>query len=589
MTQTTFAVAAHELRKTYRARKRGQSDVTALDGLGFSVPSGQVFALLGPNGAGKSTTVRILTTLTRPDAGRAWVAGRDVVRDPAAVRAQIGVVTQASGSLVHLTGRENLMLQGRIFGLGGRALDHRVEALLDHFDLGGAADRVVRGYSGGMQRRLDIAIGLVHRPRILFLDEPTTGLDPEARRLTWAALGDIAGQQELTVVLTTHYLEEADTFAAAVAIVDRGQVVIEGNPDQLKRALRGDTVHIELPSPDVAAQASPVVDAALGTSAMPDGLSLVAQVADGARALPVVLGALDSAGVPGGVGARGPAVAGSGVSALCGAFVRRRRQQGGGGGVTFARQTYAIAARHIKTLLRQGAFVFITLAQPVIWLLLFGALFKRVTEIPGFGSHDYIAFLTPGVVIMTALFSAGWSGMTFIEDMDSGVMDRFLASPVHRGALMTASLASQAVMTVIQSLIIILLGWATGATFPGGAAGLVTLVGVSVLIAIAVAAMSNGLALVARQRETLIAASSGLVLPLTFLSSAFLATTLVTPWIRDIARFNPVDWAIKAGRYAIGADAHWATIGSYVGFLVGTCVVAGWLATRAFGAYQRAS
>jgi ABC-2 type transport system permease protein len=257
--------------------------------------------------------------------------------------------------------------------------------------------------------------------------------------------------------------------------------------------------------------------------------------------------------------------------------------------VTFVRQTAALSVRHVKTLLRQPAFLFITLAQPVIWLLLFGALFKKVIDIPGFGTHNYIGFLTPGVVIMTALFSSGWVGMTFIEDMESGVMDRFLTSPVHRGALMVASLSAQTLATVVQSLIIVGLGWATGATFPGGAAGITVLVGVAVLISFAVGALSNGLALLARQRETLIAASSSLVLPLTFLSSAFLQENLVTPWIRDIARYNPVDWAIKAGRDVIGAHVAWGTVGSYVGLLLAAVVVCGWLATRAFGAFQRAS
>jgi ABC-2 type transport system permease protein len=257
--------------------------------------------------------------------------------------------------------------------------------------------------------------------------------------------------------------------------------------------------------------------------------------------------------------------------------------------MTFVRQTAAISVRHLKTLLRQPAFLGITLTQPLIWLLLFGALFKRVVDIPGFATHNYIGYLTPGVVIMTALFSAGWTGMTFIEDMDSGVMDRFLTSPVERGALMAASLASQALVTIIQSLIIVGIGWAVGATFAGGVGGVAVLVGVSVLIALAVGALSNGLALVARQRETLIAASSTLVLPLTFLSSAFLQENLVTPWIRDVARFNPVDWAIKAGRDVIGAHVAWGTVGSYVGFLLVSVAVAGWLATRAFGSMQRAS
>jgi ABC-2 type transport system ATP-binding protein len=283
------AVWADGLKKTY------QGGVTALDGLGFSVPSGTVFALLGPNGAGKSTAIRILTTLTRADAGQATVAGIDVRRDPAGVRRCIGVVTQASGSIVHLTGRENLILQGRIFGLGGRALRARVDELLGAFELRDAADRVVRGYSGGMRRRLDITLGLIHRPRLLFLDEPTTGLDPEARVLTWNALANVAPAGELTVVLTTHYLEEADQFAATVAIVDRGRVVAEGSPDALKRRLQGDAVRVELASPAAAVQTSKVLG---GVVALVEGSTVLARVADGARALPGLLASLDGQAIP---------------------------------------------------------------------------------------------------------------------------------------------------------------------------------------------------------------------------------------------------------------------------------------------------
>jgi ABC-2 type transport system ATP-binding protein len=284
------AVWADGLEKTYRG------GVRALDGMGFAVEPGTVFALLGPNGAGKSTTIRILTTLTRPDAGRALVAGIDVLRDPARVRQCIGVVTQESGSILHLTGRENLTLQGRIFGLGGRTLRDRIDGLLGEFDLLDAADRVVRGYSGGMRRRLDITLGLIHRPRLLFLDEPTTGLDPEARVLTWKALANVASPGDLTVVLTTHYLEEADQFAARLAIVDRGRVVAEGTPDELKRGLEGDAIRVELTSPAAAAEAGAVL-AGGDLGVVVTGSTVVARAADGARALPGLLASLDARAV----------------------------------------------------------------------------------------------------------------------------------------------------------------------------------------------------------------------------------------------------------------------------------------------------
>ena len=289
--KTSLAIEADGLVKTY------PGDVRALDGLSLAVPAGTIFALLGPNGAGKSTTVRILTTLSRADSGVARVAGHDVVRDPAAVRRLIGVVGQRTGGDVEATGAENLRLQGRIHGLRGRELSTRVDALLEQFGLAGAAGRLVRTYSGGMQRRLDIAMALVHRPRVLFLDEPTTGLDPEVRAEMWREIDRLASDEGLSILLTTHYLEEADRLAAELAIVDRGRVVAGGAPEQLKAELRGDSIHVEL-----AFAANGAVHAALEPldgirELVVDGASLHARADEGARAVPLVLGALEARGL----------------------------------------------------------------------------------------------------------------------------------------------------------------------------------------------------------------------------------------------------------------------------------------------------
>jgi ABC-2 type transport system ATP-binding protein len=286
------AIEAIELVKTYKA------GVTALAGLSFNVEPGTVFGLLGPNGAGKSTTVKILTTLSAPDSGTALVGGVDVVKHPERVRRLIGAVAQESGSIAALTGRQNLRLQGDLQGMPARDLSRRSEQLLDTFGLTDAADRTVKTYSGGMRRRLDIAIALVHQPEVLFLDEPTTGLDPEARADTWRALNELAARQQLTILLTTHYLEEADQFASGLAIIDRGQIVAEGTPDELKAALRGDSVVVQMGD----RRGAGIGERALlgltdvGSVAL-DGTALRARVPDGARLLPSMLAALDGAGL----------------------------------------------------------------------------------------------------------------------------------------------------------------------------------------------------------------------------------------------------------------------------------------------------
>jgi ABC-2 type transport system ATP-binding protein len=288
------AIEAEGLVKTY------PGDVRALDGVSFSVPAGTIFGLLGPNGAGKSTTVKILTTLARADAGSARVAGLDVVREPVAVRRAIGVVGQKNAVDREATGRENLLLQGRLYGLGGAALRARVDDLLRRFALADAADRFVRGYSGGMQRRLDAALGLVARPQVLFLDEPTTGLDPEVRVAMWDEISQLAREEGLTILLTTHYLEEADQLASQLAIVDRGSIVAEGSPERLKAELQGDAIAVELDADGVGgaalhgalARVDGVREVAL------EGRTLRARADHGARAVPAVLAALESEGVP---------------------------------------------------------------------------------------------------------------------------------------------------------------------------------------------------------------------------------------------------------------------------------------------------
>ncbi|HSC92467.1 MAG TPA: ATP-binding cassette domain-containing protein [Gaiellaceae bacterium] len=284
------AIAVDGLEKRY-----GQ--VQALAGVSFRVDEGEVFGLLGPNGAGKSTTTRILVTLTTPDAGRAEVAGHDVVRDAGRVRRSIGYVPQASGVDPEGTGRENLTLQGRVQGLGSRELRQRVDELLALFTLSDAADRVVRGYSGGMKRRLDVALGLVHRPSVLFLDEPTTGLDPEARAAMWGELERLAEREKLTILLTTHYLEEADRLADRLAIVSRGRIVSEGTPEALKRELRGDAVHVELEDGRGGDALQIVSGLAEVHEAQLDGRDLRARVDHGGRAVPGILSALEAQGI----------------------------------------------------------------------------------------------------------------------------------------------------------------------------------------------------------------------------------------------------------------------------------------------------
>ncbi|MEU2663505.1 ATP-binding cassette domain-containing protein [Micromonospora sp. NPDC007220] len=285
------AVEAEGLRKRYGGTQ-------ALAGLDLTVPAGTVCGLLGPNGAGKTTAVRVLSTLLRPDAGAARVAGADVLRHPERVRARIGLVGQHAALDEVLSGRQNLVLFGRLHHLGGARARARATDLLARFDLTDAADRPVGTYSGGMRRRLDLAASLILDPPVLFLDEPTTGLDPRARAQVWDAVRRLVAGGT-TVLLTTQYLEEADQLAHTVRVVDAGRVVADGTPEQLKTALGGDRVDVVLTRADDLDRAVRVVGAAVAATPLVDaaGLRLSVAVTGRVAALAAVLRALDDAGL----------------------------------------------------------------------------------------------------------------------------------------------------------------------------------------------------------------------------------------------------------------------------------------------------
>jgi ABC-2 type transport system ATP-binding protein len=276
--------------------KKGQSKVVeAVRGISFTVEQGEIFGFLGPNGAGKTTTLRMLTTLLPIDEGRAALAGFDVARQAAQVRSRIGYVSQLGGADDDATGREDLLLQGRLYGLGGTALQERVDEVLRALDLASIAERRVKTYSGGQRRRLDVALGIVHRPEVLFLDEPSTSLDPQNRANFWDHIRRLR-DRGTTVFLTTHYLEEADALCDRVMIMDHGGIVAEGTPAALKRQVGGHSVFLSFKGgDDVLAEALALLrEASLVAEAVPQEAGLRLYVDDGAAFLPALLRLLDS-------------------------------------------------------------------------------------------------------------------------------------------------------------------------------------------------------------------------------------------------------------------------------------------------------
>ncbi len=286
-----FAVQADGLVKTF-------GKIRAVDGVSLEVPRGAVYGLLGPNGAGKTTTVQLLTTLLRPDSGTALIDGIDVTKNPGAVRARIGLTGQYAAVEERLTPRENLALIGRLYQLPKRGIADRANELLARFDLEDAGDRVVKEFSGGMRRRLDIAMSLIARPSVLFLDEPTTGLDPRSRLAMWELIEEL-GDDGTTVLLTTQYLDEADRLAERIVVVDSGAVIANGTADELKDQIGGDRISVSIARRENTARAVEAL-APLCTSDViveGDGLMLSASIRSGDRVVPQAIRVLDDAGV----------------------------------------------------------------------------------------------------------------------------------------------------------------------------------------------------------------------------------------------------------------------------------------------------
>jgi ABC-2 type transport system ATP-binding protein len=289
------AIQAHGLRKSFRVKDKA---VDAVSGLDLTVTEAQIFGFLGPNGAGKTTTLRILTTLLPADAGEAFVAGADVMRNPQQVRRRIGYVGQLGGADGSATGLENLLLQARLYGLTAAAAASRARELIDIFDLGAFAGRVVRSYSGGQRRRLEVALGILHHPQVLFLDEPTTGLDPQNRANLWNQVRQLR-DSGTTVFLTTHYLDEADQLSDRLAIIDRGHVIAEGTPAQLKQRYSGDTIVItpaELPGSLVALEQDLTTAPFIRSAQIQDG-SIRLSVTDATRSMAAVFSTLADKGI----------------------------------------------------------------------------------------------------------------------------------------------------------------------------------------------------------------------------------------------------------------------------------------------------
>jgi ABC transporter DrrB family efflux protein len=569
----------------------------ALDGAGLEVPGGMVFGLLGPNGAGKTTLVRILATLLAPDAGRAEVFGHDVVREPAAVRELIGLTGQFAAVDELLTGRENLEMFGRLFKLSREDAGRRAGELLERFDLAQAADRPARTYSGGMRRRLDIASSLLTRPRVLFLDEPTTGLDPRSRNEIWAIVRELR-RGGTTLLLTTQYLEEADQLADRIAVIDQGKVIAEGTGNELKDRVGGQILEVELSSAGQRDRAQALLAGVGCGEPEPDerpdrltlpaprnGLQLVEEAAAELRQAQIGVTDiglrrptlddvfLQLTGAPpsedGGPSPRtrrrprpqqrAPNVSASGRPVL---RLRRPSLRAVRSAIT---DTAVVTGRNLRHFIRQPDLLTFSTIQPVLFVLLFVYVFGGAVSRALPHGIAYVDFLLPGIFVQSVTFGASQTAVGLSEDLQRGVVDRFRSMPMARSAVLAGRTAADLVRNILVIGLMIAVGYLVGFRFHGGVAGALACIAAVAAFGFALSWIFAFVALTVRGAEAAQTAGFVVIFPLVFASSVFVPVSTMPHWLQAFAKINPVTVTADAARSfalfgtpaSLGAAAAW--------------------------------
>ena len=562
-------------------------ETVALAGVDLDVAERMVFGLLGPNGAGKTTLVRVLATLLAPEAGRAEVFGRDVVHEAAAVRQLLGLTGQFAAVDEILTGRENLQMFGRLFDLSRDEARRRAAELLERFDLADAADRPARTYSGGMRRRLDLASSLLTRPRILFLDEPTTGLDPRSRNEIWAIVRELV-RDGTTIVLTTQYLEEADELADRIAVIDHGRVIAEGTGNELKDRVGGKILEVELTSAAQRDEAQSVLARVgcgdpepgeradqLTLPAPRDGLELVEDAAAALRQAGIGVSDLglrrptlddvflqltgappseDGAGPHASASAVGPPAATSPPSAADQATrsfpslhrpsLRALRSA--------AADARVVTGRNLRHFIRQPQLLIFSTIQPIMFVLLFTYVFGGAVEGSLPGGVDYIDFLLPGIFVQSVAFRASQTAVGLSEDLERGVIDRFRSMPMARSAVLIGRTVADLVRNVLIIGLMTAVGYVIGFSFQAGLLNALACVAVVSAFGFALSWIFAFVALTVRGAEAAQSAGFVVLFPLVFASSVFVPVSTMPDWLQAFAEASPVTLTANAARsYAL--------------------------------------
>ncbi len=590
---------------------------TALAGVDLDVEEATVFGLLGPNGAGKTTLVRVLATLLSPDAGRAEVFGRDVVHDAAGVRELLGLTGQFAAVDEILTGRENLQMFGRLFDLSAADARARADELLERFDLADAADRPARTYSGGMRRRLDLASSLLTRPRVLFLDEPTTGLDPRSRIEIWSVVRELV-REGTTLLLTTQYLEEADQLAEQIAVIDHGRVIAQGTGNELKDRVGGQILELELVRAEERDKARAALAgigcgppepgerlAQLTLPAPRDGLEMIEDAASALRKAGIGVSDLglrrptlddvflQLTGAP-------PSENGAGAE-VAGGNGQPKRARAAAAAAPPARSPSAprpvprrpprwrrltarelrgdftdanvVTGRNLRHFVRQPDLLIFSTIQPIMFVLLFTYVFGGAISHSLPPGVSYIDYLLPGILVQSVTFRASQTAVGLSEDLKLGVIDRFRSMPMARSAVLVGRTAADLVRNVLIIVLMILVGYIIGFRFQAGVAQALGCIALVSAFGLALSWIFAFVALTVRGAEAAQTAGFVVLFPLVFASSVFVPVSTLPSWLQTIAKVSPVTLAANAARSLALVPGTPSSLGGAIAWIAGLLAV----------------
>ena len=546
---------------------------TALAGVDLEVPEGMVFGLLGPNGAGKTTLVRILATLLRPDAGRAELLGLDVAADPSTVREQLALTGQFAAVDELLTGRENLEMFGRLFRLSRTEARTRAAELLERFELIDAADRTAKTYSGGMRRRLDLASSMLTQPRVLFLDEPTTGLDPRSRNEIWDIVRDLR-REGTTVLLTTQYLEEADELADEIAVIDHGRVIAKGTGNELKDRVGGHILEVELADVGQRDEAraallrigcgQPEEDGRPDRLTLPaprESLVLVEEAAAELRRAGIGVSEMGLRGptlddVFLQLTGQAPSESGGPAGTAAVAEIPLERERRPWRPTSFSLRAVrsnlndnaVVTIRNLRHFWRQPALLVFSTIQPIMFVVLFVYVFGGAVAGSLPPGVSYVEYLLPGIFVQSVTFRASQTAVGLSEDLRRGVIDRFRSMPMARSAVLLGRTTADLVRNVLIIGLMIVVGYLVGFRFQAGVLPALGCVALVAAFGFALSWIFAFVSLVVRGAESAQTAGFVLLFPLVFASSVFVPVSSMPSWLQPFAKASPVTLTADAAR-----------------------------------------